>query len=83
MEMFAGAINLQVWNKKLDSSWGPDTTTQSLRHLDETSSVAFDGANGNHDDISIREQLGRMSHSIMHFLGSEINAIGIKIVGAQ
>ena len=74
MEMFDAAINLQVWNKKLDSSRGPDTATQSLSHLDETSSVALDGTDGNHDDISVREQLGRMSHSIMHLLGSEINA---------
>ena len=64
-------LNSQVGDEELDSSWCPDSPTQSLRHLHEPGSVALDGADGDHDDVGVGEELGGVGDSVVNFLGSE------------
>ena len=62
-------FNLQIWNQELNSSGSPNSPTETLSNLDESSSVAFYSTNRNHDNVSIREELGCMGDSVMNFLG--------------
>ena len=63
--------DLQIRDEELDGGGSPDAATQALRHLDEARAVAFYGADGDHDDVSVREELGCMGHAVMDLLCSE------------
>ena len=63
-------IYSQVWHEELYSSWCPDSPAQSLSNLHKPGPVALDGSDGDHDDVGVREQLGRVGHSIVDFFGS-------------
>ena len=62
--------DLQVRDEELDGGRSPDAATQALRHLDEARAVALDGADGDHDDVRVGEELGRVGHAVMNFLCS-------------
>ena len=62
--------NLQVRDEELDGCRSPDAATQTLRHLNEARAVALDGTDGDHDDVCVGEQLGRMGHAVMNLLCS-------------
>ena len=62
--------DLQVRDEELDGSRSPDAATETLRHLDEARSVALDGADGDHDNVRVGEELGSVGHAVMNLLCS-------------
>ena len=64
-------MNLQVRHEELHSSGCPDPPAQPLRHLHEARPITLDRSDGDHDDVSIGEELGGMGDSVMNFLSSE------------
>ena len=62
-------LDLQIRNQELNSSWCPDTTTQSLSDFDKSSTVSFDCTNSYHNNVCIWEKFCCMGHTIMNFLG--------------
>ena len=62
--------DLQIRDEELHRGRGPDSAAQPLRHLHEAGAVALDGADCDHDDVGVGEELGGVGDAIVHLLCS-------------
>lgn len=63
-----GSFRGEGWLHDFDGPRCPDSSHQAFHDFHETRTVALDGANENHGQVAVREDLCRMSHSVIDLL---------------
>lgn len=59
-------MNLQAWLHELHGCWCPSSANQTLEKLCESSTVSFQRANDDHDDVGVGVKFGSVNDSVVN-----------------